>query len=582
MSTMEEISERLIGAYKNGNFLTELSALYSAGKQPYREEVGGLLARIHNNGGINIVAEFSSLVKADNPNIFFNVRDAFQQALPNLIAEVKPVMSCVRNLTSEAGDDLSAGWIIPPFIKYLQSSAERPMQAIEIELESPNVEVNLVCPAIIAGSGIDFDQYCHKAIELVSNGNEYISSNAIFALGRIDFKNDKELALKSILALDKKVAQDKNAKILGSCLKSASKFYVKFPEYKERLIELIKKTTAAQDDFICHAATEVLFFDKDGLDSEIIDVLLDFCLGINPINLGSLNNLDYGVAHIFRSGNPYRAVCFVEEYIAKSSDSDLINNFDDFLRELILHKDEFNRLVTRWLVSDQVSLPAAVLNICNKIGREELTLGADFSGVEGDCEDILYSGCKRACGWLFTMPVAAVSFMVSVLEICSEHDREEIKEIIFNPLLISYPGMLKGYLESISESISENTREIVDSLLSDLNLYQDGLKGAWDIKELAPSISQRESYSRYHSEIMNKAMEDRPPGFLSSLFTPSVLLYGSSSIHHVYHGPQQDKTRQEVKLQKISHSFEFPRLQMIDPHGLDHMLRVFRCERIRS
>ena len=68
---------------------------------------------------------------------------------------------------------------------------------------------------------------------------------------------------------------------------------------------------------------------------------------------------------------------------------------------------------------------------------------------------------------------------------------------------------------------------------------------------------------------------------MSSIFgNESVLLYGNKSIYYVHHG--DEKTRQEMPLQEISHSFEFASMFNLDPHGLENMLFQFKVEGCKS
>ena len=61
----------------------------------------------------------------------------------------------------------------------------------------------------------------------------------------------------------------------------------------------------------------------------------------------------------------------------------------------------------------------------------------------------------------------------------------------------------------------------------------------------------------------------------------SVLLYGRRSITYV-EGPNDVRRPVEMELKGHSFTFELPRMEILDPIGLDFMLRVFRIERLRS
>ncbi len=110
----------------------------------------------------------------------------------------------------------------------------------------------------------------------------------------------------------------------------------------------------------------------------------------------------------------------------------------------------------------------------------------------------------------------------------------------------------------------------------------DDLKSAGTISELHPSESQREAYRRYLSRLMSKSYKDaQEKSVLLSFAKKSVLLYGSKSIDYVYSSDGQSK-RMEIPLQSFGTDIKFPRMQNIDPFGMDYMLGVFRVEQIKT
>jgi len=83
------------------------------------------------------------------------------------------------------------------------------------------------------------------------------------------------------------------------------------------------------------------------------------------------------------------------------------------------------------------------------------------------------------------------------------------------------------------------------------------------------------------SETMSESMRaaEKQSIFLH-LVTRSTLLYGNKSVFYMSAG---DGASQRMEMPLTSHgvSIDFPRMDNIDPHGLDYMLRVFRAERLR-
>ena len=171
---------------------------------------------------------------------------------------------------------------------------------------------------------------------------------------------------------------------------------------------------------------------------------------------------------------------------------------------------------------------------------------------------------------------------MSMIEILDKDNSNKVEDLLFCPLLISYHGSGKKYLSSIDES-KPKVKEAALTILSKLDEYHSYVKNACNIKELQPSQAQRESYFRLHNQRMNETMKDaRKNSTFLSLVNEFVVLYGESFANY---NPELsisgNNTRQESTFHKIEHSIEYPNMDLIDPHGLDYMLRVFRCEQLK-
>ena len=67
----------------------------------------------------------------------------------------------------------------------------------------------------------------------------------------------------------------------------------------------------------------------------------------------------------------------------------------------------------------------------------------------------------------------------------------------------------------------------------------------------------------------------------ASLVKLSVILYGKRSITYV-EGPDGQRSPMEMELKPHSVSFELPRMQVVDPVGLDFVLFMLRAERRKT
>ena len=95
--------QKLIAAAQSGNFLDVIYNIYRA--EP--DERGDLpleIAALHNDGHINVVAEFAKLdnTPGSGPD-FFMIRRVFEKTLPYIDAPMRDVMRCVLHLYKSAG-----------------------------------------------------------------------------------------------------------------------------------------------------------------------------------------------------------------------------------------------------------------------------------------------------------------------------------------------------------------------------------------------------------------------------------------------------------------------------------------------
>lgn len=105
------------------------------------------------------------------------------------------------------------------------------------------------------------------------------------------------------------------------------------------------------------------------------------------------------------------------------------------------------------------------------------------------------------------------------------------------------------------------------------------LRAVPEIKELWPSdIQRRVQRVRMADQGREIAKQARKQSVFYNLVKRSVVLHGRRSRSLVKHG---DGTERWVEMDLHPHSFgfELPRMEIVDPVGLDYMIRVFRIER---
>lgn len=533
---------------------------------------------MHNKGQLDVISEFRKLSQKDENRDFFLLKHVFEGALPSLDAPVPQVMDCVKHLTLEAGEGMTAQVLMKPFITFCENDQQRPSEVFSISTKEIDEEFDFVSSAIVSGSRLNINEYVKHAITLAKSENRIISLRAIFSLGRIDYKEHTELIQAALEIIISVATTNKKDLFLAESLKSLVSLFLQDKNCKSTVLDFIQNHQEGAKDQLIHAAAEILFFEREKIPNDIETSLLELACKVKPKNQGTINKLDYAFSHILKKGEFNKVIIFLEKLFEQCDYEISISTFDSLIRELFKNKDTYlSELITRWFLSRKVALGRCCLDLFDNSRDKGIAIKCDVSQLSGDYEDFHSFLARKACGWLFPRQIAAISFILSLIDSTPDDQLEEISEIVFNPLLISYSGSVKEYLEDLPNGASNKLKRFITLSLTKLHDYHDNLRQVSKINELKPSETQRYTYSRYHNKIMNEVHnEARQQSVFLSIVKESILLYGSSSIDYVHH--DGGKTRQETQMQKVSTRFEFPSLQYIDPHGLNNLLQGFRLE----
>lgn len=578
---MDDIRCKVLESIKNDNFLEVVHQSYLHDRNEMDTQLGKLLSELHNSGEVDIVLEFSKLNRTNHKQDFFSLRHIFIKALPFLEAPVLQVMECVKHLTNQAEGDMTKGIVIGPFIEYCKKTPSRVDEVLSISLNNIDDSFDFVTPSLIAGSQINIDQYFEIALGLLAdNKNSEIIKRTIFSLGRIKYTNTQQTT-RAFDAIREKSLESSEID-LSCCLNSLFHIYTQNLFLDTQIIEFIESIKSNNDDTLIHTASELLYFNDVIISESVEALLLDLASKVKPENKGTIDNLDFALMRMVERGQEEKAVLAFEKICDNSKSAISIQKFDSFARKLIENPNQIlSKTITKWFLSEKVSLcKQSLALLSDKYSHNGTEIMCDLSQVDIDRPFVYLYLARKAIGWFFMRPISAISFVISMLDTCPDDQLQQIFEIAFHPLLISYPGSVKKYLEDKVVSSSDRVKSFCKDLFLKLDNYHDGMMTTSKLKELRPSEPDRYAYNRHHQLLMNESMKDARKSSLISVLGihESVLLYGNKSISYIYTGNGNEKVRQEIPLHQISTSIEFPSLHILDPHRLDWMLRRFKVE----
>ena len=583
MTDKENRKETLIAAAKNGDFL---DAVYKSdlAEPDEREDLPLEIAALHNDGHINAVAEFAKL--DNNPGSgpdFFTMRWVFEKILPHIDAPVRDVMHCVLHLYQGAGQDVLAGRIFDSYITYCEKDPARPLEAMKI-IEGEHDQFAGALPSTVAaGSRIDNQHYLAEALRLSRHPAKVLRRRAVFSLARIAWPKEATVPEEALAGLEKS-ATEVDDQILASVIKSAFAFYQQDKTTEARVIALIDNALSKGDECAAlHAGAEIFRFETKEIPTPLLDVLLGHLKQVKPTNKGTINNIDYGVKTLLKEVASEKVLRFLEELLLLHTGTVTIEDFDSAAGEILRNKALLSRVITRWFLNGAPALCESVNRIAGKSHNDTLPIEIDASELTTkDFKHIVFVA-RKAVGYLFMKPITATSILISLMRPAPDDETlEYLGKLLFDALLLNYPGSVREYVEAQARQETGKVKKTLDKALAELTAYLDPLRAVPALAALHPGQAHREAYNRYMRESFETSMQEAEKhSVLPHLASKSTLLYGRKAITYIHDGGVPPR-RMEMSMKSYSVEIESPRMEHLDEHGLNYMLRFFRAEHWRT
>lgn len=580
----ENFCKEIVEASKTGTFL-ECVYQASRGDQRNRDDLADLLVSVHNRGELDIVNEFRQLENKPHPERdFFLTRHLFEKILPRLNSPVSPVMECVQHLVEEAGNDMAAGWLIPPFIEFCKAEQSRSEQGLDLVLASPEQWSNLLSPILVAGSTSDLELFFKKAIELKLHEDVAIRTNAVHALGMFQFPKESEYPKRTIDFFEEVARKEDEDQVLACLVSATLSICVTDNSLADKGKKIIEAAFSKGSSLTLHAASQIFAYEKEKLSEKMLDIFLTFLLNVDPKHAGTftLSNIGVGVANLLKQSDPTGGIEFLESLLFKHHGDITIKSLDHLVHSIINKGNVLlGKLLTRWFLAGDPILCDSISSILNKMRSEDVPLEIDPAEIPSADPVLSLFIARKTIGFLFMKPVVCASLILSLMKNTQDKDLlHDLSTLLFDPILLNFSGkpydFLKGQINNLKGPVKKVTQRAIDAI----DTYLENLRSMPKIPEMFPSQEQREAKLRRHNRIMSESFKETQKGSLMDLIcSKSVLLYGNASIMHIKEGIGEAR-RMEIPMQHHEISMEIPKQNEIDPFGLDYTLRVFRNERI--
>jgi hypothetical protein len=537
------------------------------------------LAELHNDGTIDVLEPARAISSSSiNQHDFFTVMHVYCDLIPTLQAEVPAMLAAVKALVARAGNDGTSGMPNGAYRTWAEQGdrARTTLVTIDEEALEDSAYMFLGLQALAKNSA---EEALTKAIAYLEGPAAPARSAAAKAIGTFALETPEARSRAAdALAAASATADDNN---LGHILTAICEIGRAHPDLEASAVGLIETAMPQVGDQAIHQLSFELMFHGEELSPDIVAGLTAIMHKVGIGNRGTLENIDAASRKLVTHGRLDEALALITPLIAAHDELTSLETLDGFSHALLrLAPDQLAKVIIGWLLSLDPNLGHATLSLVgNHHGDTPLVLDVDHAALGlADAEKILLA--HRAIGYLFIHAITAASLVLGLIRGAAESPRKIIAEILFDPLLINFSGDLADWLGERAKASSDPAQPVIKELLARLEAYIGGLRRAGRIKELRPS--EREQLiegHRQHESMRQVHKQAEKKSVFMSIVSRSVILYGNRSISY-FGGSHGEEHRNEMKLHSFSHSFEAPRLDVLEPFELDYSLRVFRAMRV--
>lgn len=573
MSTVPT-SEKLIALFEQNMLASEMAYRFGLNDQEEIQLVEASCAELHNAGTLDLLGLVESeALQGLTGSDFFMASHFFCRILPELEVTSARMMACVDALVTRGGEDMAANQPNAAFRAWCEKDPRRAHEVIAAARNGDDLASRHLSFALEAINAVTEA----RQIALVYDDVRRLS--AITALSRMkdDAPASRAETLTAFSALLESGADDSlRANMLCA---TAAILAQDLDAHSTEASNLVSRLVEDAREFTVHQAAHVLWAYGKTLPSDIIACLLEALARLNPANKGTVDKLDFGLQALLELGHNEAAIDYMTKLLSRLDESPDLKEFDSFTRTLISGPPErLSRVVVKWLL---IGAP----RLCEGLANALLGRGIEGPPLDLKAEDLAISPsaqvfiCRKAIGWFFFKPTTAASVLVSVLRICDTETALEVQRLLTETLLLNYSGV-RDYLKSLAPDDAAKIR--VDQALSENEAYLAALRAIPLIKELEPCEHHRRIERLRMSDQMRDAHKQaQSQSVLLNLVKHSVLLYGNRSLSFIKDGKNSLRPV-EMDLKPHGVSFEMPRMEIVDPLGLDYTIRVFRMERMVS
>ena len=547
---------------------------------PYDEfdSIADLLSALHNKGKIDL------LIACDKPGLdgipsrsFFCLLQVFCRTLPRLHSSTKCAIAACERMFDRAGADLAASLVFDALVQWLQQSAERVAQALELIDQDAQPSAAVVRSVLLGGASQDAAKSTNDALDLSNRTSSTIRLPALWALARTLPDDDEDLLVRTLQRLTAVVTDPLSERDTAAAVDSALHLYRRMGTRVRGSVQSVVTNACRTPS---PALRQALAYGLAAGDTGYSDTVIDECLSAlrhtqadETDTLRALDSVLYGWD---LDGDRERILQLLVNLLTPEDSTFDFGSLDSLQHKL---REASGDILGWYVVSLLLTGHRAVCDVVFGL----LPHAGEPAGLDIDLRPFSLSPCRilflarKILGYCLLKKGSAAALLLSCLRVVPAQDQQELEDLVLEHLLMNYPSAIDCLTTATPRG--DTAKGSVDRLSKRLRTYVADLERSGICLAFAPTERQRQirlySIGDLFRGAHKRAQQDSA---LLQMIPKAVLLYGTGSIVYVHRDPASGPVRQEMAMSTFRHEVEIPRLQEIDPLGLQRDIQRFRVE----